>query len=72
MCIEFKNPNQLNEEWRDRGGVYIEGDNISIVWFFFNKGLEHESGFLIARLCIYSYLELLGFSALYIFWISNY
>jgi len=33
---------------RDRGGDYIEGDNISIVWFFFNKGLEHESSFFIA------------------------
>ena len=32
----------------DRGGDYIEGDNISIVWFFSNKGLEHESGFFIA------------------------
>jgi len=36
------------ERYRDRGGDYIEGDNISIVWFFFNKGLEHESGFFIA------------------------
>jgi len=36
------------ERCRDRGGDYIEGDNISIVWFFFNKGLEHESGFFIA------------------------
>ena len=36
------------EQCRDRGGDYIEGDNISIVWFFFNKGLEHESGFFIA------------------------
>ena len=36
------------ERCRDRGGDYIEGDNISIVLFFFNKGLEHESGFFIA------------------------
>ena len=36
------------ERCRDRRGDYIEGDNISIVWFFFNKGLEHESGFFIA------------------------
>ena len=36
------------ERCRDRGGDYIEGDNISIVWFFFNKALEHESGFFIA------------------------
>jgi len=36
------------ERCRDWGGDYIEGDNISIVWFFFNKGLEHESGFFIA------------------------
>ena len=39
------------ERCRDRGGDYIEGDNISIVWFFFNKGLEHESGFFIATRC---------------------
>ena len=36
------------EQCRDRGGDYIEGDNFSIVWFFFNKGLENESGFFIA------------------------
>jgi hypothetical protein len=36
------------ERCRDRGGDYIEGDNISIVWFFFNNGLEHESSFFIA------------------------
>ena len=36
------------ERCRDRGGDYIEGDNISIVWIFFNKGLQHESGFFIA------------------------
>ena len=36
------------ERCRDRGGDYIEGDNTSIVWFFFNKGLEHESSFFIA------------------------
>jgi hypothetical protein len=36
------------ERCRDRGGDYIEGDNISNVWFFFNKGLEHECGFFIA------------------------
>ena len=36
------------ERCRDREGDYIEGDNISIVRFFFNKGLEHESGFFIA------------------------
>jgi len=36
------------ERCRDRGGDYIEGDNISNVWFCFNKGLEHESGFFIA------------------------
>jgi len=42
------------EQCRDRGGDYIEGDNISIVWFFFNKGLEHESGFFIATPCILS------------------
>jgi hypothetical protein len=36
------------ERRRDRGGDYTEGDNISIVWFVFNKGLEHESGFFIA------------------------
>ena len=39
---------KIRMEWcRDRGGDYTEGDNISIVWFFFNKGLEHESGFFI-------------------------
>jgi hypothetical protein len=37
---------------------YIEGDNISIVSFFFNKRLEHESGFFIARPCISSGTEL--------------
>ena len=36
------------EQCRDRGGDYIERDNISIAWFFFNKGLEHEPGFFIA------------------------
>jgi hypothetical protein len=36
------------ERCRDRGGDCIEEDNISIVRFFFNKGLEHESGFFIA------------------------
>jgi len=36
------------ERCRDRRGDYIEGDNISIFWFFFNKVLEHESGFFIA------------------------
>ena len=36
------------ERCRDRGGDCIEGDNISIVWFFFNKRLEHESGLFIA------------------------
>jgi hypothetical protein len=36
------------ERCRDRGGDYIEGDKILIVLFFFNKGLEHESGFFIA------------------------
>ena len=42
------------ERCRDRGGDYIEGDNISIVTFFFNKELEHESGFFIAtRIYIY-------------------
>ena len=43
------------EQCGDRGGDYIEGDNISIVWFFFNKGLEHESGFFIAtpRICVF-------------------
>ena len=29
------------ERCRDRGGDYIEGDNISNVSFFFNKGFEH-------------------------------
>jgi hypothetical protein len=41
------------ERSRDRGGDYIEGDYISIVCFFFNKGLEHESGFFIATPCSY-------------------
>jgi hypothetical protein len=41
------------ERCRDRGGDYIEGDNISVVSFFFNKGLEHESGFFIAARRIY-------------------
>ena len=45
------------ERCRDRGGDYIEGDNISIVWFFFNKGLEHESGFFIATPRKYSYFS---------------
>ena len=36
------------ERCRDRGEDYTEGDDISIVWFFFNEGLEHESGFFIA------------------------
>jgi hypothetical protein len=36
------------ELWRGRGGDYIEGDNISIVRFFFNKELEHETVFFIA------------------------
>ena len=40
------------ERCRDRGGDYTEGDNTSIVWFFFNKGLEHESGFFIATPCM--------------------
>jgi len=43
------------ERCRDRGRDYIEGDNISIVWFFFNKGLEHESGFFIATPCIFDF-----------------
>jgi len=36
------------ERCGDRGRDCIEGDNISIVCFFFNKGLDHESGFFIA------------------------
>jgi len=47
------------ERCRDRGGDYIEGDNISIVWFVFNKGLEHESGFFIATPRMLSWLKLL-------------
>jgi hypothetical protein len=37
---------------RDPGGDHFEGENILIVCFFFNKGLEHESGFFIATPCI--------------------
>jgi hypothetical protein len=44
------------ERCRDREGDYIEGDNISIVLFFFNKGLQHESGFFIAIPRIYSFM----------------
>jgi len=45
------------ERCRDRGGNYIERDNISIVWFFFNKGLEYESGFFIATPRVHQYRE---------------
>jgi len=45
------------ERCRDREGDYIEGDNISIVWIFFSKELEHESGFFIATPHIVHHLK---------------